>query len=185
MHNADEQRLRKREYIAANRDILNAKKREFQKRNQARINVTHQAWTDANREHVNAESRKRYQRIKPEHAQRVKSWKQRNPETWREISRAAKSRRRARLKDCLGSHTGAEWATIVAKQRGRCARCGVKARLEKDHIIPLSRGGSDYAFNLQGLCKPCNGSKQASIEEGAQLGIFDRVAGRASKEHHG
>jgi 5-methylcytosine-specific restriction endonuclease McrA len=31
------------------------------------------------------------------------------------------------------------------------------------------------AYNLQGLCKPCNGAKSATLEEGTQLGIFDRL----------
>lgn len=58
----------------------------------------------------------------------------------------------------------------------RCAHCGCwcgrpggeKAnipdgiKMEVDHIMPWSQGGSDNLNNLQALCKTCNRSKSAS-----------------------
>ena len=165
----------KTKYFADSSAKLASNKR-WQKANPERARAIVKAWKIANREHVNAESRKRYQRIKTEHAKRVRSWKNRNREAWREINNAAKNRRRARIKGSLGSHTRAEWQFIVAKQRSKCAICGVAGKLEKDHRIPLALGGSDMAVNLQGLCKPCNGSKSAKIAEGTQFGIFDKIS---------
>lgn len=41
-----------------------------------------------------------------------------------------------------------------------CQYCGVtNARLECDHIIPVSRGGSNELSNLTTACKKCNQSK--------------------------
>jgi len=46
---------------------------------------------------------------------------------------------------------------------GRCVKCGGRERLEFDHLIPFSMGGSNTARNLQLLCETCNRAKGASI----------------------
>lgn len=40
-----------------------------------------------------------------------------------------------------------------------CLKCGAQDRLEVDHIVPVSLGGSNYLNNLQILCRTCNASK--------------------------
>jgi len=46
---------------------------------------------------------------------------------------------------------------------GKCIQCGNKEKLEFDHIIPLSKGGSNTARNIQLLCEECNRKKSAEI----------------------
>lgn len=46
---------------------------------------------------------------------------------------------------------------------GMCTRCGSRERLEYDHIIPISKGGSNTARNMELLCENCNRSKRDSI----------------------
>jgi len=48
---------------------------------------------------------------------------------------------------------------------GTCRRCGIDSHLTIDHIIPLSRGGTDDAANWQVLCRRCNSSKGARLEQ--------------------
>jgi hypothetical protein len=46
---------------------------------------------------------------------------------------------------------------------GKCAQCSSNARLEFDHIIPFSKGGSNTYRNIQLLCENCNRKKTNSI----------------------
>lgn len=52
---------------------------------------------------------------------------------------------------------------VLARAKGRCEACGVPAterRLEVDHIVPRSKGGSNEFENLQSLCFQCNAQKR-------------------------
>ena len=52
---------------------------------------------------------------------------------------------------------------VWTRDQGRCARCGNRERLEFDHIIPVSRGGSNTERNIELLCEVCNRAKSDSI----------------------
>ena len=52
---------------------------------------------------------------------------------------------------------------VWRRDRGSCVECGSRARLEFDHIIPVSRGGSNTVRNLELRCEPCNRHKGARI----------------------
>lgn len=60
-----------------------------------------------------------------------------------------------------GSHTPEQIEELHAKQRYRCVGCKTSIRdsYEIDHIIPVTRGGSNYISNIQLLCVRCNRSK--------------------------
>jgi len=51
---------------------------------------------------------------------------------------------------------------VLATAGGRCALCGATSnerRIEVDHVIPRSKGGSNDIENLQALCDECNRGK--------------------------
>jgi hypothetical protein len=48
----------------------------------------------------------------------------------------------------------------------KCKNCGKSIKfneMEADHVVPHSRGGKTTVDNGQSLCKPCNGTKGASV----------------------
>lgn len=48
---------------------------------------------------------------------------------------------------------------VFSRDCGKCLACGSKTNLCIDHIVPISRGGSNDFNNLQLLCSDCNASK--------------------------
>lgn len=66
--------------------------------------------------------------------------------------------RRNRL-GTVGRHTNAEFQTVLKRQGGKCNICDLKTKLERDHIVALSNGGTDFIANIQGLCRSCNAKK--------------------------
>lgn len=72
---------------------------------------------------------------------------------------------RARKRNASGAHSQADVAEIRRLQGNRCAYCAVDLQFVRrecvDHIIPLSRGGSNDRRNLQIVCEPCNCRKHA------------------------
>lgn len=53
---------------------------------------------------------------------------------------------------------------VWRRDQGKCARCGSRENLEYDHIVPVSKGGSNTARNIELLCQNCNRSKGNRIE---------------------
>jgi len=80
-----------------------------------------------------------------------------------------KARRYARGSNAEGNHTLKEWQTLKRIYKNKCAICGEEKKLTKDHIIPLSEGGTDYISNIQPLCRNCNSKKWKHIYENPEL----------------
>jgi hypothetical protein len=53
---------------------------------------------------------------------------------------------------------------VWRRDGGRCSRCESRENLEYDHIVPLAKGGSNTARNIELLCEKCNRSKADKIE---------------------
>lgn len=58
-----------------------------------------------------------------------------------------------------GIHTEEEWQALLLVCDSKCVKCGAGGHQDKDHIQPVSQGGSDGIENIQPLCARCNAGK--------------------------
>lgn len=74
---------------------------------------------------------------------------------------------------CYASNTRKQWSRIrktiseiIFNRDGRiCKNCGSTDNLTIDHILPISRGGTNCIRNLQVLCFDCNVRKGTNLEQ--------------------
>jgi TPR repeat protein len=53
---------------------------------------------------------------------------------------------------------------VWRRDGGACVKCGSRRNLEYDHIVPVSKGGSNTARNIELLCEVCNRAKSDIIQ---------------------
>lgn len=66
---------------------------------------------------------------------------------------------RARRLSLEGRLTKEGWQAVLDAHDGKCALCGTDEHIAIDHILPLSKGGTNTEDNVQPLCRSCNASK--------------------------
>jgi len=102
-----------------------------------------------------------YVRYRERRIVEIHEYQQRRPE----VKVNYRHRYRARKRHAPGSHTFADLAAIFEKQGGICFYCERQlASIQDghfDHVVPLSRGGSDGPENLVFACPGCNWRKHA------------------------
>jgi 5-methylcytosine-specific restriction endonuclease McrA len=95
---------------------------------------------------------------------KVKAQRAKNPHLGKARHKRAKHRRRARERGADGDCTPEQWESILKDWGHACAHCSTTGvEMTQDHIIPLSKGGSNDWTNYQPLCHPCNSRKSDTI----------------------
>lgn len=175
-------RSRKRHYD--NRDDANARAREYAANHREEAKQRAKKWLEDNHEYATAYLRDRYWREKEQGIKRPRNldprkdrerkerYVQRHPErrkksvlayTHSPKGRAAHQNRRAAVNSAEGKHTADDLRLLYELQEERCAYCGITLHGEYhvDHMMPVSRGGSNWPDNLAVSCEECNLSKGA------------------------
>ena len=92
------------------------------------------------------------------HVQQRREWAKRNPERDRQHKKKATAMYYGRRRNAPGRASTDQVAARWAYYAEKCWMCGAPAT-QNDHVIPLSRGGSNWPANLRPACGPCNREK--------------------------
>jgi predicted restriction endonuclease len=139
-------------------------RRKYQEEHKEEISEYKKRWAAENEESVSVSRRKHYELNRDEIITRSKKWAKSNPEKVRQAKADNSRKRRAARHASCGNFTVEEFEELCESYGNRCLACGdTEAVLEADHIVPLTKGGSDDISNIQPLCASYNRKKFVNI----------------------
>lgn len=136
-----------------------ARRKEYQEQNKESITAKYKVYYQQNR----AEILRKKRLDDKKNAERNKTRDRAYKRAHRALQNLHRDRHIARLHNAQGFHTLQQWVARVAFFGWRCRYCGKALTLKtltKDHLIPLVRGGANWASNLAPACRSCNCSKR-------------------------
>lgn len=156
-NNTEKVKARTRSYYQTNRDEMRVAKQRYAQSNVEAIRDANHNWRLANLDDQRAKDQIYGQTHREQKREYEKQYRTLNP-GW---DKSKKQKRRAAIAD--GGHFSSdEWAWLCCAWNYSCACCGKsepEVKLTADHIVPLSRGGSNEIGNIQPLCGSCNSRK--------------------------
>jgi len=167
--NSEKKRATNKAWAEANRERMRPYYAAYYQANRERLDALNAAWARKNPAKRAEWALADYYKHKPKRLSAMRKWQERNADyvamksrEWRQANpeavRALRWNYKARKRAAPGHHTGKDISQLFASQRGRCACCGccIRRGYHVDHIVALSKGGSNWPSNLQLLCKRCN-----------------------------
>lgn len=157
------------QYMRDNREARAEKQKIYRKENREKISRREKKYYEQHQEYYS----KLNKAYREKHKERLSAYREARKDKEKERYHAwyvanrhevyAKTRRyKARKLNAEGTHTAADIKAQYERQKGRCYYCHKKVGKDYhvDHIVPLSRGGSNDPENLVIACPHCNLSKQ-------------------------
>jgi len=148
-----------RKWQKENPEKRKAQNRRYYRRNKDKVNAYARKWAAEHPKKRKEIERRARQKHRERDRIRKMRWRHANPGKSREMG----NRRRALELDADGDYTAKEWRRLCRFYDNRCLACGLKKKLEVDHVVPLTKGGSNDLSNLQPLCRSCNSKKGTKI----------------------
>jgi 5-methylcytosine-specific restriction endonuclease McrA len=147
----------------------------WRQRNLKKWNAYQRAWRRKHRERTNPLLRAKRARLGDVYNARRRDYRRRNLAKLRAAARRYywknwdKKRIEhhaavAKRKGAPGKYTPGEWLELLAKYKYRCAYCYRRVNRKTasaDHVVPLSRGGTNWSDNIVPACLPCNQRKNS------------------------
>lgn len=154
----------RREYHLSHQSERNEYARQFYWANWERERAKNREYQIEHSEYISAKNRAYQQTHKERENERGRARRQANP--W--LHRIAKANKSATKVSAEGRFTVDEFKALCDAKGWVCSYCGkqlTEQTVSPDHIIPLTRGGSNYIANINPSCRFCNRTKQNKTPE--------------------
>lgn len=145
------------------RACMTASHRAWQQKSKLHLNQYMKGWRETHRDSIRETNSAQYEKNKEARKAKQREYYRANVQ-----EHLARNRnRKAQKRDAAGSHTAADILDIYKTQKGKCRWCGVEvgSDFHVDHVVPLSRGGSDSPENLAVACPDCNRHKHNAMPD--------------------
>ncbi len=154
-----------KKYHENNREKKSKYHKRYYKKNKEKWKDYVKRWRESNLEKMLEQGRKRYQDNHERLLERSKNYFK--TEKGRANHQRAKVKRQTIMENIINTLTSEEWLNILKKYNYKCAYCGTEfdenILPEKDHIIPISKGGNNTKENIVPACRSCNAKKGDKI----------------------
>ena len=117
--------------------------------------------------------RERYARDRERRLEMARAYRKENPEKVVSVTARWRARRAAAPGE---NYTASQFRALKAYYGHSCAYCAQRGQLVVEHIVPISKGGSNAIENIAPACATCNGRKGAG-----SLGSFLRRERRSGR----
>lgn len=149
---------RRRLHYADNKEIFTERAKEWRKQHPEQAKIIARRKYIKNRDKILNHVREYRNTHKEEIRERNKRYRENN----KEALNVAYANKRARRRSAIGSHSADEWKELKESYLQMCVYCNNKFdKLDRDHIIPLIHGGTNYIDNIVPACTSCNSKKNS------------------------
>ena len=155
-----------KKYWGKNKEYLSERKKEYYQNNKEKILINAKEYHQKNKEHKSEYDKEYHRKNREKLNKNSRMWLK--TEKGKANNQRGKSKRRARERDIINTLTAEEWLTILKQHNFKCVYCGkdlfdLFTIPERDHIIPISKGGDNTKENILPACRSCNAKKNAKI----------------------
>lgn len=159
--NPDKDRQAARRRHEANPDYNRERQRQWRQENPEKYAAIIKRWRDRHREHYREYDRE----YRGENREKIREQQAKARAENRQRFRAYNTNRRAMQLAAGGTYSASDIERLYAEQDGLCRWCSepLTDGYEIDHVIPLSRGGSNSPENLAVTCSSCNRRKSSLL----------------------
>jgi 5-methylcytosine-specific restriction endonuclease McrA len=139
-------------------------RKKYQEEHKEQISEYKKRWAAKNDERVATSRGDYYERNREGVISRSKKWAEENASKVK-AAKANNRRKRRAARNATGGHFTSEEFDALCSVYGHACLCygAADRRLEPDHVIPLTKGGSDDTGNIRPLCGECNRRKLTAI----------------------